>query len=353
MSDYENGTPATSSYQLMREQLQHERYRWVVTGAAGFIGSHLLQTLLELGQTVIGVDNFLTGHRDNLEQVRVLVGEQAWRHFALIEGDVRDLSLCREACDRADYVLHQAALGSVGRSLAEPLLCNDINVGGHLNLLEAARLNGVRRVVYAASSASYGDHPALPKQEQHIGLALSPYALSKHVNELYAGVYARCYGLETIGLRYFNVFGPRQDPNGAYAAVIPQWVASMIRQRPVIINGDGESSRDFCYVANAVQANLLAALTSRPTAVNQVYNVALNARTSLNELYLLLLELLSERHPHLLDSQPTYAPFRAGDVRHSQADIAKAAQLLGYAPTHDLRRGLRQALRWYEQHLAA
>jgi UDP-N-acetylglucosamine 4-epimerase len=260
--------------------------------------------------------------------------------------------VCRTACDRADYVLHQAALGSVGRSLAEPLLCNDINVGGHLNLLEAARLNGVRRVVYAASSASYGDHPALPKQEQQIGLALSPYALSKHVNELYAGVYARCYGLETIGLRYFNVFGPRQDPNGAYAAVIPQWVAAMIRQRPVIINGDGESSRDFCYVANTVQANLLAALTNKAAAVNQVYNVALNGRTTLNELYLLLLELLAERHPHLHDSQPSYAPFRPGDVRHSQADISKAVQLLGYAPTHDLRRGLRQALRWYEQRLA-
>lgn len=351
MSDYENGTPATSAYQLIREQLQYEHYRWVVTGVAGFIGSHLLQALLELGQTVVGVDNFLTGHRDNLEQVRALAGETAWRNFTLIEGDIRDLAVCREACDRADYVLHQAALGSVGRSLAEPLLCNDINVGGHLNLLEAARLNGVRRVVYAASSASYGDHPALPKQEQHIGLALSPYALSKHVNELYAGVYARCYGLETIGLRYFNVFGPRQDPNGAYAAVIPQWVAAMIRQRPVVINGDGESSRDFCYVANAVQANLLAALTSKAAAINQVYNVALNARTSLNELYLLLLELLSERHPHLQDSRPTYAPFRVGDVRHSQADISKAVQLLGYAPTHDLRRGLRQALRWYEQHL--
>jgi UDP-N-acetylglucosamine 4-epimerase len=353
MSDYENGTPAANAYQLMREQLQYEQYRWVVTGVAGFIGSHLLQALLELGQTVVGVDNFLTGHRDNLEQVRMLAGAAAWRNFTLIEGDIRDLAVCREACDRADYVLHQAALGSVGRSLAEPLLCNDINVGGHLNLLEAARLNGVRRVVYAASSASYGDHPALPKQEQHIGLALSPYALSKHVNELYAGVYARCYGLETIGLRYFNVFGPRQDPNGAYAAVIPQWVAAMIGRRPVVINGDGESSRDFCYVANAVQANLLAALTSKTAAINQVYNVALNARTSLNELYLLLLELLSERHPHLQDSQPTYAPFRVGDVRHSQADISKAVQLLGYTPTHDLRRGLRQALRWYEQHLAA
>ncbi len=353
MSDYENGTPATSAYQLVREQLEYEQYRWVITGVAGFIGSNLLQALLELGQRVVGVDNFLTGYRHNLDQVRELVGADAWRSFELIEGDIRDLSVCREACDRADYVLHQAALGSVSRSMAEPLLCNDINVGGQLNVLDAARLAGARRVVYAASSASYGDHPGLPKQEQHIGQALSPYALTKHVNELYAGVYARCYGLETIGLRYFNVFGPRQDPAGAYAAVIPLWIAAMIGQRQLVINGDGESSRDFCYVANVVQANLLAALTDKRPAVNQVYNVALNARTSLNELYLLLHELLVERHPHLHDFQPTYGPFRAGDVRHSQADISKATRLLGYVPTHDLRRGLRQALHWYEQHLAA
>jgi len=353
MSDYENGTPATSIYQLVREQLEHEQYRWVVTGVAGFIGSHLLHALLELGQQVVGVDNFLTGHRRNLDQVRDLVGAAAWANFALIEGDVRELAVCRSACVEADYVLHQAALGSVSRSMAEPLLCNDINVSGHINMLDAARLTGVRRVVYAASSASYGDHPALPKQEAHIGLALSPYALSKYINELYAGVYARCYGLETIGLRYFNVFGPRQDPHGAYAAVIPQWVAAMLAGRPVHIHGDGESSRDFCYVANVVQANLLAALTDRRAAVNQIYNVALNSRTTLNELYLLLHELLAERHPQLHDARPSYGPFRAGDVRHSQADISKATHLLGYAPTHDLRRGLTQALRWYEQHLAA
>ncbi|MYM22114.1 NAD-dependent epimerase/dehydratase family protein [Duganella sp. FT135W] len=351
MSDYENGTPATSVYQLAREQLQHEQFRWVISGAAGFIGSNLLQTLLELGQQVVGIDNFLTGHRHNLDQVREQVGADAWRDFSLIEGDIRDLQACRSACDRADYVLHQAALGPAARSLAEPLLCHDINVSGYLNLLEAARLAGVRRVVYAASAASYGDHPALPKQEQHIGLALSPYALSKYVDELYAGVYARCYGLECIGLRYFNVFGPRQDASDAHAAVIPQWVAAMLEGRQVVIHGDGESSRDFCFVANIVQANLLAALSCRRAAINQVYNVALNTRTSLNELYLLLLELLAERHPHLHDHRPTYGPFRPGDVRHSQADISKAVQLLGYAPTHDLRRGLRQALRWYEQHL--
>lgn len=353
MGDYENGTPASSAYQIAREHLEQEQYRWVVTGVAGFIGSNLLQALLELGQRVTGVDNFLTGYRHNLEQVREQVGAAAWRRFELIDGDIRDQAVCRLACERADYLLHQAALGSVARSIDDPLLSNDINIAGYLNVLDAARLGGVRRVVYAASSATYGDHPAMPKQEQHIGNALSPYALTKYVNELYAGVYARCYGVETIGLRYFNVYGPRQDPAGAYAAVIPQWIAAMIGQRPLIINGDGESSRDFCFVANAVQANLLAALVDKPAAVNQVYNVALNARTSLNELYLMLHSLLVDRYPHLRDYQPRYGEFRVGDVRHSQADISKAADLLGYAPTHDLRRGLRQALRWYEAHLAA
>jgi len=353
MSDYENGTPATSVYQAVRERLEEQQFRWVITGVAGFIGSNLLQSLLELGQRVVGVDNFLTGYRHNLDQVRELVDAAAWRRFELIDGDIRDQSVCRAACDRADFVLHQAALGSVARSIEDPLLSNDINIGGFVNVMEAARLADVRRVVYAASSASYGDHAALPKREQDIGNALSPYALTKHVNELYAGVYARCYGTQSIGLRYFNVFGPRQDPAGAYAAVIPLWIAAMIEQRPVVIHGDGESSRDFCYVANVVQATLLAALADKPSAVNQVYNVALNARTSLNELYLMLHGLLLERHPHLRDYQPQYGEFRAGDVRHSQADIAKAANLLGYAPTHDLQRGLRQALRWYETHLAA
>ena len=347
MSDYENGTPATSVYQSVREHLEQEQYRWVITGAAGFIGSNLLQALLELGQRVVGLDNFLTGYRHNLDQVRDQVGPAAWRRFALIEGDIRDQGACLRACERADFVLHQAALGSVARSVDDPLLSSDVNIGGFLSVLDAARRAGVRRVVYAASSATYGDHPALPKREDQIGNALSPYALTKHVNELYAALYARCYGVQTIGLRYFNVFGPRQDPGGAYAAVIPLWIAALIERRQVVINGDGESSRDFCYVANAVQANLLAALTDKPGAVNQVYNVALNARTSLNELYLILHGLLVERYPHLRDHQPAYGHFRAGDVRHSQADISKAAILLGYVPTHDLRRGLDQALRWY------
>ena len=351
MSEYQNGTPATGAYQSVREQLEQRQYRWLVTGAAGFIGSNLLQALLELGQRVVGLDNFLTGHRHNLDQVRAQVGPAIWRNFELVEGDIRDATVCRRASAGADFVLHQAALGSVARSLDDPLLTNDINVGGFLNVLDAARLAGVRRVVYAASSASYGDHPALPKQEPHIGRALSPYAVTKHINELYAAVYARCYGQQAVGLRYFNVYGPRQDPCGAYAAVIPQWIAAMIAQRQVTINGDGDSSRDFCFVANAVQANLLAAFTANDAAVNQVYNVAVGARTSLNELYLLLHELLVDRYGHLRDHQPHYTGFRAGDVRHSQADISKAAELLGYVPTHDLRRGLRQALRWYIEQL--
>ena len=351
MNDYENGTPANCAYQLVREQLEERQYRWLVTGVAGFIGSNLLEALLELGQRVVGLDNFMTGYQHNLDQVRHQVGEAAWRRFELIEGDIRDPEACQQACDGVDFVLHQAALGSVARSMEDPVLSNDINICGHLHVLEAARAAGVRRVVYAASSASYGDHPALPKQEAQTGNPLSPYALTKYVNELYAGVYARCYGMECIGLRYFNVFGPRQDPNGAYAAVIPLWIAALMEGRPLVIHGDGESSRDFCFVANAVQANLLAAMTRKPEAVNQVYNVALNARTSLNQLYRMLHGLLLDRHPHLRGHSPEHDGFRAGDVRHSQADIGKAVQLLGYAPTHDLQRGLRQALRWYEEHL--
>lgn len=347
---YSNGTAMASAYQFRREQLEQEPQRWLVTGAAGFIGSHLLETLLSLGQHVTAMDNFLTGHRRNLEQVRAAVGAEAWARCQVLEADIRDAAACRHACQGVDLVLHQAALGSVPRSIAEPVPSNDVNIGGFVNVMAAARAAGVRRVVYAASSAVYGDHPALPKQEHAIGAPLSPYALTKLANEQYAAVFARCYGTESIGLRYFNVFGPRQDPAGAYAAVIPQWIAAMLDGRPLYIHGDGDSSRDFCYVENAVQANLLAALSDQPRAVNQVYNVALNARTSLNELYLLLLDLLRARCPHLADFQPRYVDFRPGDVRHSQADIAKAASLLGYAPTHDLARGLRHTVRWYLAH---
>jgi len=349
-------------------QLAQTPQRWLVTGVAGFIGSHLLETLLRLGQEVRGLDNFMTGHRHNLEQVRASVGEAAWRRFTFIEGDIRDPQACAAACgagpSRAgaaatggaaggaahagvDYVLHQAALGSVARSLEDPLLCHAVNVSGFLSMLAAARDAGVRRFVYAASSATYGDHPALPKVEQHIGAPLSPYALSKYVNELYAQIYARCYATETVGLRYFNVFGPRQDPLGAYAAVIPRWIAAMLDGRAVQIHGDGATSRDFCYVQNAVQANILAATCADPAAVNQVYNVAVNARTSLTQLHATMQRMLLAACPRHRPLAPDYGDFRAGDVRHSQADIAKASRLLGYAPTHDLAQGLRQTIAWY------
>lgn len=383
------GGPPAGAYAQACAQLTKEPRRWLVTGVAGFIGSHLLETLLKLGQEVRGLDNFMTGHRHNLEQVRASVGEQAWRRFTFIEGDIRDPQACARACgapvqaasggdgeadggtDAADgasgvgrslaergqadtgaavavdFVLHQAALGSVSRSLEDPLLCHAVNVSGFLNMLSAAREAGVQRFVYAASSATYGDHPALPKVEQHIGAPLSPYALSKYVNELYAQVYARCYTMQTVGLRYFNVFGPRQDPLGAYAAVIPRWIAAMLDNEAVHIHGDGATSRDFCFVHNAVQANILAATSTDPAAVNQVYNVAVNARTSLTQLHATMQQMLLAARPQHVPQAPRYGEFRSGDVRHSQADIAKAARLLGYAPTHNLAQGLRQTIAWY------
>ena len=336
-----------SDYSQACAQLRLSPRHWLVTGAAGFIGSHLLETLLELGQTVRGLDNFSTGHRHNLAQVRERVGAQAWRRFTLIEGDIRDAQACARACADVDLVLHQAALGSVPRSLREPQLYHDVNLGGFLCMLDAARAACAGRFVYASSSAIYGDHPGLPKVEHAIGAPLSPYALSKHANELYAQLYGRCYGIEAVGLRYFNVFGPRQDPLGAYAAVIPRWLAAMLAGEPVRINGDGSTSRDFCYVANAVQANLLAATSSHPQAVNQVFNVAVNGRTSLLQLHAAMQELLLEERPGLRLPAPLHDDFRAGDVRHSQADIGRATRLLGYAPTHDLRQGLQQTMAWH------
>ena len=345
--------PVATAYQAALAGLSQRRYHWLITGVAGFVGSNLLETLLRAGQRVTGLDNFMTGYRENLEQVRTLVPAAAWQRFRFIEGDIRCLTSCREACAGVDVVLHQAALGSVGRSIADPILTSDINMIGFLNVLVAARDAGVRRLVYAASSATYGDHPDLPKVEEHIGRPLSPYALTKHVNEVYADMSARCYQTESIGLRYFNIFGPRQDPNGDYAAVIPQWFSAMIHNERLNINGDGDSSRDFCFIANAVQANLLASLSTDPAAVNQVYNVAVNARTSLNALYELMRSMLAQRFPHLKHYQPHYTDFRVGDVRHSQADISKAARLLGYQPSHRLEDGLRDSLEWYLSHLAA
>jgi UDP-N-acetylglucosamine 4-epimerase len=340
----------TNSYTQIKEDLIAGPKRWLVTGTAGFIGSHLAEKLLRLGQTVTGLDNFSTGHRHNLNQVKELVTPEQWKNFRFIEGDIQSLALCTEACREIDFVLHEAALGSVPRSIDDPILTNGSNVTGFLNMLVAARDAKVKRFVYAASSSTYGDHPGLPKVEEVIGRPLSPYDVTKYVNELYADVFARAYGTESIGLRYFNVFGARQDPNGAYAAVIPRWIASMIKNEPVYINGDGKTSRDFCYIDNVVQVNLLAALTENREAVNQVYNVALSERTSLNKLYELIHEKLLPRFPHLRDCRPIYREFRAGDVLHSEADISKAIKLLNYAPTHRISEGLDEALNWYQEH---
>ena len=318
---------------------------WLVTGAAGFIGSNLVEALLQLDQRVVGLDNFATGHRRNLSDVQGLVSTDRWARFTFIEGDIRSLDDCRAACAGVDHVLHQAALGSVPRSLEDPITSNAANVTGFLNMLVAARDAKVRSFTYAASSSTYGDHPALPKVEENIGRPLSPYAVTKLVNELYAEVFARSYGFRTVGLRYFNVFGPRQDPDGAYAAVIPKWIAAMIRGDEVFINGDGSTSRDFCFVANVVQANLRAALAD-DAARDQVYNVAVGGRTDLNDLFATLRDTLAS-HGLRYDRDPVYRDFRAGDVRHSQADVSKARRLLRYETWVTMREGVGLAMPWY------
>jgi UDP-N-acetylglucosamine 4-epimerase len=391
-------------YTQLKTRLATEPHTWLITGVAGFIGSNLLETLLKLNQRVVGLDNFATGHQRNLDEVQSLVTPEQWVNFNFIKGDIRNMDDCRRAMtysplplageglgERAvlgggesqssvlstqhsvEYVLHQAALGSVPRSVENPIATNETNITGFLNILVAARDAKVKRFVYAASSSTYGDHPGLPKVEDKIGKPLSPYAVTKYVNELYADVFARTYGFNTIGLRYFNVFGPRQDPNGAYAAVIPKWIASMIKGEPVYINGDGETSRDFCYIENVIQINLLAAtigtlplplgegwgggvgegLGNRGAAdpTNQIYNVAVGDRTTLNQLYEQLYLNLLPSYPHLQGAQPVYRDFRAGDVRHSLADISKAATLLGYQPTHRIGEGLKVAMKWYLRHL--
>mgnify|MGYP002336038447 CR=1 FL=1 len=342
----------TTAYDALRAKLAGEPHTWLITGVAGFIGSNLLETLLKLDQKVVGLDNFATGHKHNLDQVQGLVSAEQWARFKFIEGDICKVEDCRSACEGVEFVLHQAALGSVPRSIEDPLLTNDANINGFINMLVAARDAGATRFVYAASSSTYGDHPGLPKVEDIIGKPLSPYAVTKYVNELYADVFARCYDFRAIGLRYFNIFGPRQDPEGAYAAVIPKWVAGMIRNEPVYINGDGETSRDFCYIENTIEANLLAATTDNPDATNQVYNVALSERTTLNQLFEMIRSLLAPRFAHLNDFKPIYRDFRAGDVRHSQADISKAERLLGYAPKYKIAQGLAEAMDWYVRDLS-
>lgn len=363
-------------YKQLKMRLAIEPHTWLITGVAGFIGSNLLETLLKLNQRVVGLDSFITGYQHNLDEVQSLVSTEQWANFNFIQGDIRNLDDCRRAMTYSvphsalrnpelnplsailnpqscavEYVLHQAALGSVPRSLTDPIATNETNISGFLNMLVAARDAKVKRFVYAASSSTYGDHPGLPKVEDRIGKPLSPYAVTKYVNELYADVFARSYDFKTIGLRYFNIFGPRQDPNGAYAAVIPKWIDSMIKGEPVYINGDGETSRDFCFIENVRQINLLAATSENPEATNHVYNVAVGDRTTLNQLYEQLLLNLLPAYPHLHGVKPVYRDFRGGDVRHSLADISKSARLLGYQPTHHIGEGLKVAMDWYVQQL--
>ena len=340
-----------SAYDHLQVELRATPRSWLVTGVAGFIGSNLLETLLKLDQRVVGFDNFATGHQKNLDEVKALVSPEQWARFRFLAGDICEVAACQRACAGADFVLHQAALGSVPRSLAEPLATHAANVTGFVNMLEAARGAKVKRFVYASSSAIYGDRPELPKVEERIGQPLSPYAATKWMNEIYADTFARAYGLECVGLRYFNVFGPRQDPEGAYAAVIPKWLASLLRTEPVQINGDGETSRDFCFIANVVQANLLAATTENREALNTAYNIAVGQRTTLNELFHSLQTELRRKQASLAEVRPVYRDFRAGDVRHSLADISKAQRLLGYAPTHKLGQGLELAMDWYRRSL--
>ena len=318
--------------------------RYVVTGGAGFIGSNTVDELVKRGHSVVVLDDLSAGKEENLAEIR--------NKITFIKGSITDIETVRKAMHEAEYVLHLAARTSVPRSVKDPIESNRINIDGTLNVLVAARDAKVKRVVFAASSSAYGETPTLPKVETMRPMPISPYGITKYVGELYLQVFGRCYGLENVALRYFNVFGPRQDPEGAYAAVIPQWVSSLIRNRPLMINGDGETSRDFCFIDNVVQANLLAATVEAPEAVNQVYNVALNERTSLNQLYLMMRDLLQARFPHLSEHRPHYQGFRAGDVRHSQADIGKARELLGFHPSHRIGEGLQEAMDWYVRNLA-
>ncbi|TKB06549.1 NAD-dependent epimerase/dehydratase family protein [Desulforhopalus sp. IMCC35007] len=335
------------SYKERQEELQNAPKTWLITGVAGFIGSNLLETLLKLDQNVVGLDNFSTGFQHNFDEVEKLVSPKQWRRFKFIQGDICSLNDCNAACAGADYVLHQAALGSVPRSIVDPITTNANNITGFLNMLVAARDAKVKQFVYAASSSTYGDHPDLPKKEDVIGNPLSPYAVTKLVNELYSSVFARTYNFNPIGLRYFNIFGQRQDPDGAYAAVIPKWFAALLKDETVFINGDGETSRDFCFIENCVQANIMAATAENDAARNQVYNVAYGERTSLTELFELIQQRVTGHYPEAAKAKPTYRDFRAGDVRHSLADIGKARELIGYNPKFSIAEGLDKAAQWY------
>ncbi len=344
-----------NAYLNICDQLKQTPRTWLVTGVAGFIGSNLLEALLKLDQYVVGLDNFETGHQHNLDAVKKSVKKHQWERFQFSQGDIRDSEACKTAMffngdngqEAVNYVLHQAALGSVPRSIEDPVRTNSTNIVGFLNILNAAREAGVEKFVYAASSSTYGDHAALPKVEDRIGKPLSPYAVTKVVNEMYADVFAKTYGMTCIGLRYFNIFGKRQDPNGAYAAVIPKWVVDMMNGAPVFINGDGETSRDFCYIDNAVQANILAAFSPQAKESNEIYNIAYGQRITLNDLFESIKSTLEKNQYRLESFKPVYKDFRPGDVRHSLADISKAAKNIGYAPTHSVREGLEEAIAWY------
>lgn len=336
-----------STYETVLDSIRSKPRTWLVTGAAGFIGSNLLEALLKLDQAVIALDNYSSGKRENIDQAIKAAGVKHRKNLRVIEGDIRSPETCRAACRGVNVVLHEAAIGSVPRSIEDPIATNSTNIDGFINMLTAARDARVGRFVYAASSSTYGDVKRIPFVESEIGKPLSPYALTKYVDELYADVFARCYGTEAIGLRYFNVFGPRQDPEGAYAAVIPKWIAALLHNQPVYINGDGSTARDFSYVENVVQANLLAAMTTKPAAVNEVYNVACGAQTTLDELFLMIRMLLEPSHPAVIGRDPIYRDFRQGDMRLSQADIGKAQKLLGYQPAWEVREGMKWALDWY------
>ncbi|DAB40607.1 MAG TPA: LPS biosynthesis protein WbpP [Sulfurovum sp. UBA12169] len=345
-----------SAFEQLLERFKTEQKTWLVTGNAGFIGSNLTEFLLKHHQKVVGLDNFSTGYQHNIDDVLSSVGVEAAKNFTFIHGDIADFETCQKACEGVDIVLHQAALGSVPRSIADPVTSNRSNVTGFLNILTAAKDAGIKRFVYASSSSVYGDSAELPKVEERTGNLLSPYAVMKMANELYAGVFARTYGIETIGLRYFNVFGRRQDPNGAYAAVIPKWVGSLLSNEEIYINGDGETSRDFTYIDNVIQMNLLAGTTENTKAFGEAFNVAVGGRNTLNELYKIIVDNLSEQFKiqnskFKIPKGPVYRDFRAGDIRHSNANIAKAQTLVGYAPTHTIEQGMKEAIAWYVKNI--
>ncbi|MEY4387554.1 MAG: hypothetical protein RLY20_2837 [Verrucomicrobiota bacterium] len=337
----------STRWEKIEAELTAQPRSWLVTGAAGFIASNLVERLLKLNQRVVGLDSFVAGHQVNLDEVRAAVANEQWARFKFVQGDICDAALCQRLCVGVDAVLHQAALGSVPRSIADPVRYQDSNVTGFLNMLDGARLAGVKSFVYASSSAVYGDSPELPKTEDVIGAPLSPYSATKLMNEIYGTTYHRSFGFRSIGLRYFNVYGPRQDPEGAYAAVIPKWISSLIRGEQVFINGDGSVSRDFCFVGDVVQANVLAATTTNPDAWNQVYNVAVGRRTTLNELFNELKLQFQKCLPAVPVAAPHYREFRAGDIPHSLADISKAKRLLEFEPQFNLEAGLESAFGWY------